>query len=236
MVTPEQLELFASLFRGRTNVHARYWEKDDRSGYSPNYAFDWDEFMAHKRNGGSIKTFEHKTLVPLDRDVLRKHLNGQLLAKIISFDTARNRMIADDIMAQVQKGEKVLVLSERKEHLDILRLCLKGKCETVVITGDDTAPQRVVKIARIKRGGYQVLLSTGQFFGEGLDVKNISVLVLAFPFSFEGKLIQYIGRLLHSTDPKLVIDYRDKQVAFLERQYKKRQTYYNKLKTPQTIF
>ena len=154
----------------------------------------------------------------------------QLLSKIVSFDTARNRMVADDIIAQVEKGERVLVLSERKEHLDILQLCLKGHCESILITGESTSAQRFAKLKRIKKGNYQVILSTGQFFGEGMDVHNISVLVLAFPFSFEGKLIQYIGRLLHGSDPKLVIDYRDPKVGFLERQYKQRQRYYNKLK------
>lgn len=154
----------------------------------------------------------------------------QLLAKIISFDTMRNRLIADDIVEQTTKGERVLVLSERKEHLDILALCLKGRCETVVITGDDTSAKRMSKLKRIKSGKYQVILSTGQFFGEGMDVHTISILVLAFPFSFEGKLVQYIGRLLHGSDPKLVLDYRDSRVAFLERQYKQRQRYYNKLK------
>ena len=154
----------------------------------------------------------------------------QLLSKIISFDTARNRLIAEDIMAQVEKGERVLVLSERREHLDILGLCLKGKCEVIKISGEDTSAQRFTKLKRIKKGNYQVILSTGQFFGEGLDVHNISVLVLAFPFSFEGKLIQYIGRLLHGANPKLVVDYRDRRVEFLERQYKQRQRYYNKMK------
>ncbi len=153
----------------------------------------------------------------------------QLLAKIISFDTARNRLIADDIAEQVSRGERVLVLSERKEHLDVLALCLKGRCETVVITGDDTSAKRMSKLKRIKNGKYQAILSTGQFFGEGMDVHNISVLVLAFPFSFEGKLVQYVGRLLHGSDPKLVLDYRDTKVVFLERQYKQRRRYYNKL-------
>lgn len=153
----------------------------------------------------------------------------QLLAKIISFDTERNRLVADDILAQVNAGERVLVLSERKEHLDILLLCLKGKCETILISGDDSSAQRFRKLKSIKNGNYQVILSTGQFFGEGMDINNITVLVLAFPFSFEGKLVQYIGRLLHGANPKRVIDYRDSKVEFLERQYKQRQRYYNKL-------
>ena len=153
----------------------------------------------------------------------------QLLAKIISFDTERNRLIAGDILAQVNAGERVLILSERKEHLDILRLCLKGKCETILISGDDSSAARFRKLKSIKNGNYQAILSTGQFFGEGMDINNITVLVLAFPFSFEGKLVQYIGRLLHGANPKRVIDYRDSKVEFLERQYKQRQRYYNKL-------
>lgn len=154
----------------------------------------------------------------------------QLLAKILSFDTARNRLVANDIVTQVQRGNKILVLSERKEHLEILALCLKAKCETIVISGDDSARERTSKLKQIHDGHYQVILSTGQFFGEGLHVEDISTLILAFPFSFEGKLVQYIGRLMHSANPKFVFDYRDRKIPFLERQFKQRNRYYKKLR------
>jgi superfamily II DNA or RNA helicase len=153
----------------------------------------------------------------------------QLLAKIISFDTARNRLIASDIIALVKSGNKILVLSERKEHLEILALCLKGQGETILITGDDSATQRTSKLKQIHDGHYQIILSTGQFFGEGLHVEDISTLMLAFPFSFEGKLVQYIGRLMHSANPKFVFDYRDSKIPFLERQFKQRNRYYKKM-------
>jgi len=71
-----QVELFMSLFRGRADAYARRWEKDGRSGYSPAYEFSWDEFMAHKRRGGSLKDFENKRLLPLTDDVIKKHLLG----------------------------------------------------------------------------------------------------------------------------------------------------------------
>lgn len=79
MATPEQVELFASLFRGRPDAYARYWEKNGRSGYSPAYSFDWNEFNAHRSVGGSIKTFEHKTLLPFTHEVIANHLNGRAL-------------------------------------------------------------------------------------------------------------------------------------------------------------
>lgn len=152
----------------------------------------------------------------------------QLLAKVVCFDTVRNQLIIEDILREISANKKVLVLSERKEHLEVLNLYLKGKCETIVISGEDSARMRTSKIKQIEEGQYQAILSTGQFFGEGIDVRGITCLVLAFPFSFEGKLAQYIGRLRESDDQKLVIDYRDKKIPFLERQFKQRERFYKR--------
>ena len=55
----------------------------------------------------------------------------QLLAKVICFDTARNQSIIEDILHETNANKKVLILSERKEHLEVLNLYLKGKCETI---------------------------------------------------------------------------------------------------------
>src|SRR5438045_3826974 len=90
----------------------------------------------------------------------------QLLAKVVCFDTARNQMIVEDIIEETDGGRKVLVLSERKEHLDVLNLYLKGKCETILISGDDSTRARKSKGKQIEDGHYQAILSTGQFFGE----------------------------------------------------------------------
>ena len=47
----------------------------------------------------------------------------------------------------------------------------------------------------------------------------------------EGKLIQYIGRILRTEGSKYVYDYRDKNIEFLEILYKKRDRYYKKIRT-----
>jgi Uncharacterized protein conserved in bacteria len=151
-----------------------------------------------------------------------------LLAKVISFDTARNQIIVEDILNQAKNGKRILLLSERKEHLEILNLYLKGKCETILVSGDDSAAKRVIKLKQIESGHYQAILSTGQFFGEGIDIRGITCLILAFPFSFEGKLAQYIGRMRDIGEQKLIIDYRDQQIPFLEKQFKQRQRFYKK--------
>jgi len=154
----------------------------------------------------------------------------QLLAKVISCDTGRNRLVVEDILAEIGRNRKTLVLTERKEHLEILNMYLKSKCETIVISGDDSTRSRKSKLAQIQNGHYQVILSTGQFFGEGIDIRGTTCLVLAFPFSFEGKLVQYMGRLRDIGAQKLIIDYRDKNIPFLEKQFKQRVRYYKKLK------
>lgn len=152
--------------------------------------------------------------------------NFQLLSKIICYDTARNQLVVNDIKEQFGRNKKVLLLSERRDHLEILNLYLKGLCETIVITGEDSETKRRLKLKQIENGHYQVILSTGQFFGEGLDINTIDCLILAFPFSFEGKLIQYIGRIRGNNKHRIIVDYRDTHIPFLERQFKQRQRYY----------
>jgi superfamily II DNA or RNA helicase len=110
-----------------------------------------------------------------------------------------------------------------------LELYLKGQCETTIFTGDDSTASRTSKLKQIQDGHYQVLLDTGQIFGEGMDISNIESLIFAFPFAFEGKVTQYVGRLMHSLNPKVLIDYHDQHIPFLDRQFKQRKRVYNKL-------
>lgn len=76
-ISDEQVALFMSLFRGRQDAYARYWEKGGQSGYSPAYHFNWTEFQAFKKQGGTLKEFKNKQLLPLTKEVILKHLTGQ---------------------------------------------------------------------------------------------------------------------------------------------------------------
>jgi superfamily II DNA or RNA helicase len=153
----------------------------------------------------------------------------ETLYKALIHDTSRNQLISEDIQAEVAGGCKVLVLTERKEHIDALRQFLKSKCEVLTVSGDDSAAVQKIKMKQISEGQFQVLITTGQFLGEGTDITNIESLVLAFPFSFEGKLIQYIGRVQRSENIPVIYDYRDMHIEFLENQFKQRNKYYRKL-------
>jgi hypothetical protein len=44
----------------------------------------------------------------------------------------------------------------------------------------------------VQSGEFQIFIATGQLLGEGRDIANLEVLFLVYPFSFEGKLVQYL--------------------------------------------
>jgi superfamily II DNA or RNA helicase len=124
-----------------------------------------------------------------------------------------------------------LVLSERKEHVELLNVYLKRDFETPVLTADFSKAERQKKEKQLHSGHFQIVIATGQLFGEGADVQGFDCLFLAFPFSFEGKLIQYLGRIERGeSGVKGVYDYRDTHIAQLESMFKKRQRHYNRRK------
>jgi len=155
--------------------------------------------------------------------------NFQVLSKIITFDSNRNQLIIDDIIKEADNDNKCLVLTERKEHVEILSYYLKGRHEIITLTGDLSEKQKKEKLKQIEAGNFQVLIATGQLIGEGTDIPNLSCLFLVYPFSFEGKLTQYIGRIQRGQNFNgTIYDYRDIKIAYLEKFYKQREKYYKK--------
>ncbi len=67
-------------------------------------------------------------------------------------------------------------------------------------------------------------------------MQNASCLFLVYPFSFKGKLIQYIGRVQRSEITPVIYDYRDCKIDYLNRLFLKRNTYYRQLDRQATLF
>jgi superfamily II DNA or RNA helicase len=153
----------------------------------------------------------------------------ETISRILIHDTQRNSLIIDDLEKNVGRFKTVLVLTERKAHVDILNLYLKDKFETITIHGDDSERSRKSKLEQLKLGHYKIVISTGQYFGEGVDVENLECLFIVYPFAFEGKLIQYIGRIQRSGKPPVIFDYRDSKIDYFDKMFKQRNRYYKKL-------
>lgn len=155
--------------------------------------------------------------------------NYETISRILIHDTQRNALIVQDIQKHASRFKTILILTERKAHVDILNLYLKDKFETITIHGEDSERSRKSKLEQIKQGHFKIVISTGQFFGEGMDVDTLECLFIVYPFAFEGKLVQYIGRIQRSAKPPVIFDYRDSRIDYFENMFKMRNRYYKRL-------
>jgi hypothetical protein len=57
-----------------------------------------------------------------------------------------------------------------------------------------------------------------------------------YPFAYEGKLIQYIGRVQRGEKSPILYDYHDKRVDYLHRMFLKRNVHYRKFDRQATLF
>ncbi|SMD32067.1 hypothetical protein SAMN04488029_0405 [Reichenbachiella faecimaris] len=160
----------------------------------------------------------------------------EVLSKALVHDTTRNRLILNDVINELKQGFKSIIITERKEHIDTLHQFLKQSYEVVTLSGDDSSKSRNEKRERLKKGDYQALITTGQYFGEGSDLQNVSRLFLAYPFSFKGKLIQYIGRVQRSEVTPVIYDYHDHKIGYLHRLFLKRNVHYRNLDRQASLF
>ena len=153
----------------------------------------------------------------------------ETLLKILIHDSDRNRLILSDIEKELSAGRKAVILTERKEQIEVLRQYLKQSHEVITLTGEDNDAQRKQKWKLLQERDFDVLITTGQLFGEGSDLHSIDCLFLVFPFSFEGKLVQYIGRVQRGEYAPVIYDYRDQKIDYLEKLFQHRNSYYRKL-------
>lgn len=153
----------------------------------------------------------------------------ETLAKILIHDSSRNYLIISDIEQELSNSNRVVVLTERVDHIKTLNQLLKRKYETISLSGEDSETDKKNKWELLNKGNYQILITTGQYFGEGTDLDNANCLFLAFPFSFKGKLIQYIGRVQRSHITPKIYDYHDKAIDYLHKLFLKRNSYYRKI-------
>lgn len=158
------------------------------------------------------------------------------LAKLLTEDQDRNQLIARQNIQAIKTDAKCLVLTERVIHCETLlqevRKQIKG-IHAAVITGNITRKKREQTTKRLKQKRFQLLLATGKLIGEGFDRPKVSYLFLAFPFSWKGKLVQYVGRVQRQAENKTqayVYDFVDYNVPMLRKMYFRRLRTYRELR------
>lgn len=151
----------------------------------------------------------------------------------LAIDQVRTAAIAAEVRDAYQQGRKVLVLTERTEHLDAILAALDGQVPApLVLHGRMSKKERAAIIADLDElppEAPRVLLATGKLVGEGFDHPALDTLVLAMPISWRGTLQQYAGRLHreHATKTDVrIIDFVDTGHPALMRMWDKRQRGY----------
>ena len=157
----------------------------------------------------------------------------QEIFRDIAANPQRTALIAEEITQAVTHGRKVLVLTERTEHLDSLLSAIGGNVpKPFVLHGRMSKKQRaklIEELDALPPAASRVLLATGKLVGEGFDHPPLDTLILAMPISWKGTLQQYAGRLHRTHANKThvrIVDVVDTGHSALMRMWERRRRGY----------
>jgi hypothetical protein len=167
-----------------------------------------------------------ETVVPSDAGI-------QEIFSILSRDEARNSRICYDIIESYREGRKIIVLTERSEHLETLHLSLAPEIPNIFLLHGRLSRKQRTEVGQalesLPGDESRLLLATGKLIGEGFDHAPLDTLVLAMPISWKGTLQQYAGRLNRTYSSKhdlRVYDYVERDNPRLARMWAKRERGY----------
>jgi superfamily II DNA or RNA helicase len=151
-------------------------------------------------------------------------LYGALVA-----DPFRNDLIIRDVRRTLEEGRSPIVLTERREHLDLLAGALGDAApHVVVLHGGVSAKLRraaLERLAQVPPNEPRLILATGRYIGEGFDDPRLDTLFMAMPIAWKGTLIQYAGRLHREHPGKRevrIYDYLDEALPVFRNMFEKR--------------
>lgn len=149
-------------------------------------------------------------------------------AKMIN-DEQRDKIIVDDIIKVVQSGRFPIILTERREHLEILADKLQSEIKHLVILYGGLKPKNrkemLEELSKCSNDETKAILATGTYIGEGFDDPRLDTLFITMPISFKGRIVQYAGRLHRKYQSKKevqVYDYVDAEMPVLWKMYQRR--------------
>ena len=143
------------------------------------------------------------------------------LMKALTEDVDRNTLILNDALRLARRKEgTVLLVSDRRAHCELFADHLaEAGIAAALLTGQTPKEEREQIVEAVRAGQVQVLVATVQLIGEGFDCPGLSILVLATPIKFEGRLVQVAGRIVRPAAGKkpVIVDYVDVGVPLLRR-------------------
>lgn len=137
----------------------------------------------------------------------------------LCLDENRNNLIVEAIKTNIER--KILVLTDRIEHINILEnLLRKEEIDYICVHGSLNKKEQVENMALVNTKS--LILATTSYFGEGIDFPHLNTIMFVTPISYYGRLVQYLGRIGRGNQECLAIDFLDSKNAMLNSAYKKR--------------
>lgn len=144
-------------------------------------------------------------------------------------DRARNDLIVQDVVSELNEGRTPIILTKRKDHISILSDMLAPFCRNVVqLIGTASAKEKRLAIDRLKsipETEPLIVIATGKYVGEGFNYPRLDTLFIALPIAYPNIVQQYTGRLHRDYEGKTevrVYDYIDIHVPVIANMYGKR--------------
>jgi superfamily II DNA or RNA helicase len=147
-----------------------------------------------------------------------------LLADLVA-DPDRNARIVDQVVAELDRGGTVLVLSLRVAHCEALAELIRqrGRSALALVGGGGKKARRAALDALRTSAEMRCVCAT-QLADEGLDVPRLTLVLLACPGRSQRQMIQRLGRVMRPAPDKpgaMLIDLVD-DVPLLRTQAKAR--------------
>ena len=144
-------------------------------------------------------------------------------------DRARNELIVQDVVSELNEGRTPIILTKRKDHISILAEMLAPYCRNVVqLIGTASAKEKRLAMDRLKsipETEPLIVIATGKYVGEGFNYPRLDTLFIALPVAYPNIVQQYTGRLHRDFEGKTevrVYDYIDIHVPVIANMYGKR--------------
>jgi superfamily II DNA or RNA helicase len=123
----------------------------------------------------------------------------------------RNELIVKSTLRLIEDKRKVLILVTKVSHGKKLLSLLENNVRVFSLDGKNTSRARMDAIDEMQAGKLDVIIAS-KIFDQGIDIPELSALILAGPQKSTGRTLQRIGRVIRGAPDKkdaIIVDFMD---------------------------
>ncbi len=181
---------------------------------------------------------EHKVYVQ-ETGIAADNLQGEYttneLYDYLYSNPIRNMQIVMDVRNCLDENRYPIILTERKEHMELLEKELSTYVKVYKLYGGLKKKEREAvmdELQNLPEHSQRVIIATSKYIGEGFDYPILDTLFLTLPISWSGRVKQYAGRLhreYHEKKEVRIYDYLDTKIDLAMKMYGKRSKGYRSM-------